>query len=116
IIPYPRVATVAPELHGLSLASRLAEILIQERLVRDLSDALATNTALANLAKVEPDPEKRARILEAIGWADRRPIEIIEIRPREVLPGNAFSGLFSKDLREQYADAGAEAARRALNL
>jgi hypothetical protein len=57
-----------------------------------------------------PDARARAAILDALGWRGRRPIEIVEIRPSENLPGGAFDGLFRPALREAYIAAGEEAA------
>jgi predicted acylesterase/phospholipase RssA len=84
--PFPRVRTEPPELHGLALASHIFDLLVQERLIRDLQRV-----------------------------ADGRPdVQVVEIRPDADLPGNDFSGFVSLDLRRQYVQSGADAARRAL--
>jgi hypothetical protein len=46
-----------------------------------------------------------------MGWHE---VELIAIRPEEELPGNAFAGLFHRDLRVQYIEAGRRAARAVL--
>ena len=116
ILPYPRLVAPSTDLHGLALVARIAQMLVQERLVRDLEDAYDVNLALARLEALEPDEARRAPILDALGWSKRRAIEIIEIRPEHPLEGNAFSGLFSRDLRVAYSEAGSLAAKHALGL
>jgi hypothetical protein len=49
-------------------------------------------------------------LLDAIGWRGRRPIDIVEIRPPTALAGNAFDGLFRASLRDDYIEAGEDAA------
>lgn len=112
ISPDPLQST-ATVLGGVGYAGQIFDILIQQRLVRDLQTARSTNAALAKLVETVPDPATRARVLEALGWSRRRPVEIVEIRPSAPLPGQAFSGLFSRSLREEYVHAGIFAAERA---
>jgi NTE family protein len=114
IAPTPRVATRRAPLYGFSYISRLAEILIDERLVRDLRECEHTNDALAALEQAVPDCDTRAQVLRALGWSARRHVQVIEIRPECELPGNAFSGWFSRRLRADYVNAGVLAAQRAL--
>jgi NTE family protein len=114
ISPTPRVMGAPASLHGLSYVSRLAEILIEERLVRDLRDCEQTNDALAALEEAVPEVDCRRRVLGALGWSSRRRVQVIEIRPRHELEGNAFSGWFSRRLRKDYACAGVAAAQHAL--
>jgi hypothetical protein len=112
IAPFPRKFEPPPApLHGAGLLVHLAEILTQERLYRDLRQAQATNAALARLEELVPYPRVRAAILEAIGWRNRRTVEVIEIRPETALPGGAFDGFSRPALRDDYIDAGDEAAR-----
>jgi predicted acylesterase/phospholipase RssA len=108
-----RVPPEPPEnLHGPALLAHLADVLIGERLYRDLRAAYARNEALRRLAKEVPDPAERARIVKAIGWEEVEPLEIIEIRPEQELAGGMFDGFFQRELREQYVASGEEAARR----
>ena len=111
IAPYPAVYEGPPRLHGGPLLVHLAEILVQERLYRDVREAHATNRALRELEELVPDARGRRAVLEAIGWKGRRPVEIVEIRPERALPGGAFDGFCRPSLREAYIDAGDEAAR-----
>ncbi len=111
ITPSPRVQQDVPSLRGLGLVTHLADVLIQERLFRDLREAESVNAALRRLDAAFPLREHRAAALEAIGWTGRRHIEIIEIRPPAPLEGGAFDGLFSRHLRATYIEAGEQAAR-----
>jgi len=84
--PYPRVRTEPADLHGLALAGHIFDLLVQERLIRDLQRVASTYPA----------------------------VQVVEIRPEADLPGHAFSGFTSIDLRRQYVQSGVDAARRAL--
>jgi hypothetical protein len=114
IAPFPSVRTTPADLRGLGLASRVLDLTIDERLVRDLRGAARVNRVLALLPSVLPDAAQRAAVLEAIGWTGRRVVQIVEIRPAAELPGDAFSGFTSRELRQQYVQAGIDAAQAAL--
>lgn len=113
--PVPRVVPKqAASERGPAYVGLLADILINERLFRDLREVCATNHALARLAEVLPTEHQRARVLEAIGWSNRRTLEVVEVRPSVPLEGSSFSGLVSRELREAYVQAGRDAAEAAL--
>ncbi len=114
ITPNPRVERPRGALRGLAYAGQLADILLDERLVRDLAEAEHINRALVALERAEPDPARRAKVLAALGWEGRRVVRLVEIRPEVVLPGSSFSGWFSRSLRQDYVAAGRSAAQRAL--
>jgi predicted acylesterase/phospholipase RssA len=114
VTPFPRVAP-PPRLRGLSLLSHLLDMLTQERLVRDLRVAQRTSDGLRALDDLVADGSLRARVLEAVGWPGRRPVEIVEIRPDAPLPGHSFSGILSRALRERYVQAGVDAATRVVD-
>jgi predicted acylesterase/phospholipase RssA len=114
VVPYPRVRTEAPVVHGMGLASHVLDMVLQERLVRDLRRVARVNEVLARLPSLVADAAERAALLEALGWAGRRPVQVVEIRPDQDLPGNSFSGFASLELRRQYVQAGVDAAQRAL--
>jgi predicted acylesterase/phospholipase RssA len=99
-------------IHGPALLAHMADVLIEERLYRDLRAAYARNEALRRLAGVLPDPAERARVVEAIGWGEVEPLEIVEIRPGRELAGGMFDGFFQRELREEYVASGQESARR----
>jgi hypothetical protein len=112
VVPSPRVRTEPPDLHGLALASHVFDILVEERLVRDLRHVARVNRVLAALPSMVADPGERGAVLEALGWTGRRPVQIVEIRPAAELPGDGFSGFTSLPLRRQYVQAGNDAAQR----
>ncbi len=85
-VPFPRVRTEPAPLHGLALAGHIFDLLVQERLIRDL---------------------------QRVANSDR-PVQVVEIRPAVDLPGHAFAGFTSVELRREYIQAGVESARRAL--
>lgn len=100
-----------PDLDGVfARVGHLISMLIGERLYRDLREAEQVNAALARLdALVQAgaiDAAQLARVKRALGWADRRTVDIIPIRPVAELPGNAFAGFFDADLRREYLDIG----------
>jgi predicted acylesterase/phospholipase RssA len=114
LAPFPKVHQSTRKLHGAALLSHLGDILLEERLFRDLRQAHEVNRALHALERALPIASLRERALAALDWEHRRVVEIIEIRPPEELEGDAFAGFFSRRLREDYVQAGAAAARAAL--
>lgn len=100
---------------GVDLLGDLADILIDERLYRDLREAEDVNRSLERLDKLQLGADELRRVKDAIGWTGRRKIDIVQIRPAEALPGNMFSGFTSGSLRTQYLGLGREAARQALD-
>jgi NTE family protein len=112
IAPYPpRFAPLPKDRRGLPLLEHLSDILVNERLYRDLRQARAVNDALAKL-EASLAPPALAKALEALDWTGRRQVEIVELRPEIDLDGYAFDGFFSKGLRESYLRAGESAVRR----
>jgi NTE family protein len=103
------------DLSGSSLAGHVADVLINERLYRDLREAERVNTGLRNLDALGLPPETLARVKTAIGWTGRRPVPILRVRPLAPLPGNSFSGFVSPSLREQYVALGEQRAREVLS-
>jgi NTE family protein len=111
IAPWPAVWESRPaSAHGVGLLSHLADVLVNERLYRDLREAREINRALAEL-ELRLAPEAFAEALAALGWRRRRQIEIVELRPPHPLEGGSFDGFFSRALRESYVRAGEAAAR-----
>ena len=93
------------------MSSRSSSRSVSCAILRRVADV---NAALARLAKILPDPVHRTAVLDALGWEGRRPVQVVEIRPEKELPGDAFSGFVSKELRQTYVQSGADAARRVL--
>jgi predicted acylesterase/phospholipase RssA len=110
----PRVQRRQVPLRGLAYATELAEILVDERLVRDTRRIHDVNDALTLLRASVPDPEVHARVLRSLGWTGRRIVDVVEIRPEVALEGSAFAGWFSRRLREVYVEAGRRAVSRVL--
>jgi len=107
-----------PRLRGLDLIGHVADILVTERLYRDLRLACRVNRQLVELERLCAAGALTRRQVDAVkqslGLAGKRAIDIVEIRPRRDLSGGAFSGLSSRALRREYLDAGRHAATDAL--
>ncbi len=114
IAPTPRLEKPVRPLRGFAYASQLADVLVNERLERDLRKAEYVNGALEALKRIVPDEQVRAHVLRALGWRRRRVVEVVEVRPAGELEGNAFAGWFSRRLRGDYVRAGRAAALGAL--
>jgi hypothetical protein len=101
---------------GADLLERLVDVLIHERLYRDLRDAVRVNRRLDALTQLRATGVLDDRQLAAVKQALDEPtaLEIVQIRPDTELPGNSFSGLFDRKLRERYVDEGRRAAETAL--
>jgi len=110
----PQSLTLPTGHGGMDLLGDFADILIDERLYRDLREAEDVNRSLERLDKLNLGGDELRRVKEAIGWTGRRQIEIVTIRPAEILPGNMFSGFTSGSLRQQYLGLGRDAANKAL--
>ncbi len=119
VTPHPLVTEEPrrPE-GGLTLVGRIADILINERLFRDLREADSVNAQLEALDQLRSDgtlnDAQLEKVKRAVDLGEARPLEIVQVRPSKELAGNPFSGFFSRDLREAYMDAGRKAATSAL--
>jgi NTE family protein len=91
-----------------TLLVRLVEILINERVGRDLVVARKRNEKRKQLIHALQgtgiDAEK---VADGLGF---RELDILTIRPTKALAGGAFNGFVSKRLRESYIRLGKEAA------
>jgi NTE family protein len=107
-----------PPLHGVALAEHLAQVLIDERLYRDLRSAHTVNRQLAALERLASQgclsAATLAQVKNALGWPHRRRLELVEIRPRTALRGGAFTALGDRALRAEYIAEGRRAAEEAL--
>jgi predicted acylesterase/phospholipase RssA len=105
----------AAELGGVNLIGRIADIAINERISHDLGVASRTNERLrgvkAALESTRASRETTDAVLRALGW---RELDLVLIGPHEELPGTSFSGFFHRELRQQYMQAGEQAATDAL--
>ena len=115
-VPFPSVMEVPQEpLRGLNLFNHLVDILINERLYRDLKDAHAVNREIARIETLVGNgvlTKEQAAIVRKL--ASIRPVQIIEVRPENALEGNSFSGFFSRDERIRLVAEGRKAGLRAL--
>ncbi len=116
ISPFPAISASIDNYKGLNLASRFGDIIVNERLYRDLVNAEKANDIIHRLKMMKASKEitdeqfkKIDRILH-----NKQDIEIIQIRPKIKLEGNGFSGLFNKDLRIKYIEEGMKAAKAIL--
>lgn len=110
----PLVIEPNPSLHGAALVGQIADILINERLFRDLHEAEGVNAYLDQIDALRGQgvPEETVQRVKAIfGWAKR---EIVQIRPPAALDGSAFTGFSHPELMRAYVQAGRDAAERAL--
>jgi len=103
----PAAMDPPPSLGAVALLPHVVEILINERLFRDLRAARKTNRKLVAVEQALSHPgvpdEVRAQVRAALDW---QPLEIVEIRPLASLEGNAFAGFGSAELRRAYFDEG----------
>jgi NTE family protein len=102
-------------LGALGLLAHVVDILINERLFRDLRAARKTNAKLAAVEQALADPrvpeEIRNKVRSALDW---QPLDITEIRPLSALAGNAFAGFGSRELRVAYFEEGRRRAEAVL--
>lgn len=93
-----------------SYVGHIVNMLIEERLYRDLRESEQINAGLAALDDMlragELSQGQLDRIKRALGLSGRRAVDILSIRPLAPLPGTAFSGFFDADLRAKYLEAG----------
>lgn len=115
-VPFPRVMQEGDWKKGLGLFNHLIEILINERLYRDLKEAATVNRKAERLELLCREGKLTPEQLEAVKDAIRvRKVEITQIRPREGLRASPFAGFFHKEERMRLIDEGREAARQTLS-
>jgi len=102
--------------------SRLVDMLLNERLNRDLHEAESFN---AELARLDATLDAFEAQLGAAGFRERlatqvrrelswRTLSFLEIRPSKDLDGNLLDGFFSERLRQRYVQVGRDAAEQKL--
>ena len=94
--------------YGWLALSRLLEMVIEERLARDLSEAQSFNDELLALCRAGVDLTKLG---PDIKW---KFLQFIEIRPEQELPGNLATGFFCAAVRDQYVNVGHDTAEKVL--
>ena len=116
-ITYPALMPPGDWKRGLGLFNHLVEILINERLYRDLREAQQVNRDADRLQKMVDDGTFTESDVNKIkDLLDIRNVEITAIRPRENLKCSPFSGFFSRENRRELIEAGRLAARETLDL
>jgi NTE family protein len=95
--------------YGWFALSRLLEMVIEERLARDLSEAQSFNDELSALCRAGVDLNKLG---PDIKW---KFLQFVEIRPEQELPGNLATGFFSGQVRDEYVNTGERTARSVLD-
>lgn len=115
VTPNPKEITATEPFEGRNLLGHFIDILINERLYRDLREAESVNDRIRRLDDLVQagrlSPDGRDAVRGAYSW---RPLEIIQIRPAETLAGNAFAGFSDPGMRAEYIEAGIQAAKKAL--
>jgi predicted acylesterase/phospholipase RssA len=104
--PLPELASDAH--YGRFAIGRLVNIVIEERLNRDLHEARSFNDDIQRLVDLGVSAETLRSKLQ---W---RRLEIIEARPAKPLEGGFLSGFFSPERRARYIELGRDAAKLAL--
>ncbi len=114
-VPFPALMPPSEWKTGFSLLNHLIQILINERLFRDLKEGQTVNRdaqALEDLlAKGILTDEQVDAVKDAL---DIRKVEITEIRPEQVSKSSPFSGFFHQADRQQLIEDGRQATLRAL--
>jgi predicted acylesterase/phospholipase RssA len=104
---------------GRGLTAHVIDMLFTELIYNDLRAASSTNQSLLALEELAREkswsPEELAEIKEAIGWQQRRVIPVIQIMPLAPLPGDVFTGFFSRSTRRRHVSAGIERANQVLD-
>ena len=114
-VPFPAVMETPDSLSGFDYLNHLIEVLINERLFRDLSSAQRTNDNTDRLqALVDKGDLNQAQMNQLTQLLAMRKVEVTEIRPEKRLKQSAFSGFFNEHDRVQLIDEGYRAARRML--
>jgi NTE family protein len=110
-----RVPAPFGDRHGADYVGHLVEMLINERLYRDLRVVEQRNARMRALDALGLASDVALAVRRAVGWEGAKPMDVVQIRPFEPLPGSAFSAFRDHGQRQAYIDAGAERARDVLS-
>ena len=115
-VPFPAIMPDPGLMHGFNMINHMVEILINERLYRDLKDAEVVNREVARIEALVAtgvlDETQAKAVKDALAI---RTVQITEIRPSAPLKGGSFSGFFSQAERRRLVDEGRKAAREAID-
>jgi predicted acylesterase/phospholipase RssA len=115
-VPFSEVLDTPVLPRGLKFLNHLVNVLINERLYRDLKDAAAVNQTVAELDVLVSSGLLDLEQLQAVKKILKiRKVKITQVRPLENLGGTVFSGFLKKSEREKYVREGREAALRAFD-
>ncbi len=114
-VPFPSHILGAAPTRGLSFLNHLIEILINERLFRDLKTAHEINEDVKDLERLRDEGILNKEQFAAVkGVLEIDHVRISEIRPIKTVCGNAFSGFFSGKDRVKLVAEGRKAALETL--
>ncbi len=114
-IPFPILVPSQGAQSGLNLINHAVEILINERLYRDLKNAENINkkvdqmNALVAAGIISVDQLKAVKKV-----LPYRKVRIVQVRPAETITGGIFMGFVDQALREKFIARGREAALNCL--
>lgn len=115
-VPYPAVMKPGDWKGGFPLLNHLIEILINERLFRDLKSAQNINSQADRLKALVDDGKITLEQLDQVKAAlCIRNVDITEVRPDQGLKSSAFSGFFHKEDRIRLVEQGRKATIKALD-
>ncbi len=114
-VPFPSLMKPGAWRKGLGLLNHLIEILINERLYRDLKRTNSVNERVEKLDALVKTGRLTETQVEAVSEAlGMRKVELTQIRPSQVLKQSPFAGFFSASERRLLIEEGRTAAREAL--
>jgi hypothetical protein len=93
-------------LHGVGLLGRVADMLVNERMYRDLKEVDHVNQALRVLKSLGLPDDVREKITAAFVREGAHEVDLVPVQPDVPLKGNAFDGFFDRELRVEYLDMG----------
>jgi hypothetical protein len=117
IVPIPSPSLLGPPgvPSGAGLAKHLIEVLVNERMFRDLRDAQMINERVEVLdALVEKGVLTPAQLKAVKRALPYRTVDVLEVRPEQQLEGTLFSGFMSRKARVEFIRQGREAGESCL--
>ena len=114
-VPFPAVMPHGDWKSGVGLVNHMLEILINERLYRDLKEATTVNEEIEKLKELTSNGTISQDQFETVVNALKiRSVEITQVRPKENFKSSPFAGFFNRDARVKLIEAGYNAAQTAL--
>ena len=114
-VPFPILVPPQGAQSGLDLINHAVEILINERLYRDLKNAENTNKKVDQMNALVDAGVLSLDQLRAIKKVlPYRKVRIIQVRPEKTITGGVFTGFVDQGLREKFIAEGREAALKCI--